>query len=235
VITVIDPEAARRLLAAGRLACPGDGCTGSLRVWTRARPRPVRGLDGQVQVIRPDRGRCRVCTRSHVLLPVVCLPRRGYRVEVIGAALLAAADGAGHARAAAACGAPVSTVRDWIRAVTRGAATLTAHAAQVAQSIGDTGGLRTPSAQPVTPRTAVLTALGGAARGLAGFLTEPGPTTGGRLTGVDYLDLIRRAHRRDIARSLRLADPHAAPHATPWQMVAVLTAGQLLTRITRTG
>ena len=34
---------------------------------------------------------------TQVLLPVWCVPRRGYGVEVVGAALLAAAEGAGTA------------------------------------------------------------------------------------------------------------------------------------------
>lgn len=79
----------------------------------------------------------------------------------------------------------------------------------------------------------MLAGLGAAARGLAAFLTEPDEAavsaTAGRLTGIDYLARIRQAHRRDIARRLRLGDPHAVAYATPWQMVTVLTLGQLLT------
>jgi len=88
----------------------------------------------------------------------------------------------------------------------------------------------TPGPRPVTPLTAALTALGTAARGLASLLTQPRPATAGRLTGIDYLDLVQQAHGRDITRRLRLADPHTTPHASPWQLVTVLTAGQLLTR-----
>ena len=46
------------------------------------------------------------CAVTQVLLPAWCVPRRGYGVEVVGAALLAAAEGAGHRRVAACVDAP---------------------------------------------------------------------------------------------------------------------------------
>src|SRR5450759_498551 len=55
VITVVDPDAARRSLVAGELACPQPDCGGRLRVWSRALPRRVRGLDGTVVRVTPDR------------------------------------------------------------------------------------------------------------------------------------------------------------------------------------
>src|SRR5680860_789378 len=96
VITVVDPDAARRALLAGRLRCPEPGCEGVPRVWSRARARRVVGLDGGLIELRPDRARCRCCAVTQVLLPAWCLPRRGYHVEVVGAALLAGAEGAGQ-------------------------------------------------------------------------------------------------------------------------------------------
>src|SRR5664280_1422180 len=72
VITVVDPDAARRSLVAGELACPQPDCGGRLRVWSRALPRRVRGLDGTVVRV------------THVLLPAEWLPRRGYDVEISG-------------------------------------------------------------------------------------------------------------------------------------------------------
>ena len=73
-------------------------------------PRIVtRRLDGALIALRPDRARCRRCAVTQVLLPVWCVPRRGYGVEVVGAALLAAAEGAGHRRAAACVHAPAGT------------------------------------------------------------------------------------------------------------------------------
>src|SRR5664280_2686674 len=106
VITVVDVDAARRALGAGELTCPRPDCGGILRVWTAARPRTVRGLDATAVTFTPDRARCRRCKATNTLLPAWCLPRRGYRVEVVGAALLAAAEGAGYRRAAAGVGAP---------------------------------------------------------------------------------------------------------------------------------
>src|ERR1700741_2378262 len=77
-------------LAAGRVSCPrcragglgGWGCSG-LR---------VVGTESGVRRLRPRRGRCRErsCRATHVLLPDVCLARRRYVVETIGAALLTA-------------------------------------------------------------------------------------------------------------------------------------------------
>src|SRR5674536_284629 len=154
VITVVDPDAARRSLVAGELACPQPDCGGRLRVWSRALPRRVRGLDGTVVRVTPDRARCRACRVSHVLLPAGWLPRRGYDVEIVGAALLAAAEGAGYRRAASRVDVPASTVRDWIHAARDGAAGLisavsgvieAAGACPPAPAAGPTGLGRTPT------------------------------------------------------------------------------------------
>ena len=53
---------------------------------------------------------------THVLLAVSCLLRRADGVDVIGAALLAKATGAGHRPIAVWLERPVSTVRGWLRA-----------------------------------------------------------------------------------------------------------------------
>lgn len=102
MITVVDPDAARAALSAGDLACPESGCAGTLRIWSAARARHVQLPDGQRRRLRPDRARCRACAITHVLLPAWCLPRRAYSSDVVGTALLAAAQGAGYACAAAA-------------------------------------------------------------------------------------------------------------------------------------
>lgn len=65
--------------------------------------------------IRPRRGRCRSCGKTQVLLADVVLGRRVDTVAVIGRALRAAGDGAGHRKAAEVVGRPVSTVRGWLR------------------------------------------------------------------------------------------------------------------------
>jgi hypothetical protein len=49
-----------------------------------------------------------------VLLPNVCLLRRCDAVEVIGAAVLLAATGAGYRQVAEQLGLPAETVRDWL-------------------------------------------------------------------------------------------------------------------------
>jgi hypothetical protein len=51
---------------------------------------------------------------THVLLPVVCLARRADGVEVVGAALEAAARGLGQRRVAELVGRPAATVRGWL-------------------------------------------------------------------------------------------------------------------------
>lgn len=233
MITVIDPGAARALLLAGQLDCPEAGCTGTLRVWSKARPRPVRGLDGCIQLVRPDRGRCRACAVTQVLLPAFCLPRRGYRVEVVGAALLAAADGAGYARAAAACDVPTSTVRDWLRAVRRDAAHLVAHAVQLLHSSSDASHAFPDPQRPYLPTTGALHALGAAAQSMADWPapSESPATPTGHGTGIDYLALLAGRHRRDVLRRLRLADPSQLPRTTAWELVTVVTAGRLLSGV----
>jgi hypothetical protein len=52
---------------------------------------------------------------TQVLLPSWCLPRRADAAEVIGAALVAKADGYGHRSIAAWLDHPPSTVRTWLR------------------------------------------------------------------------------------------------------------------------
>jgi hypothetical protein len=232
VITVVDPDAARGALLAGLLCCPEPGCDGILRVWSRARARRVRRRDGALIVLRPDRARCRRCAVTQVLLPAWCVPRRGYDVEVVGAALLAAADGAGHRRVAARVEVPAGTVRGWLRAVRTDAPALTARAVGVAQAAGVSvfpaqaaarwAGRALPEA---------VAALGAAARAFALHLsTPPPPGPGGPLTGVDYLAVIAERHRRYVHRGLRLADPSGALAALRgWQLINLITGGRLLT------
>lgn len=101
-------------LVAGRLMCPrcrsgvlgGWGCSRLRTVWTGS------GL----RRLRPRRARCRErsCRVTHVLLPDICLARRRYVVEVIGAALLSLGS-EGYRRAGERIGVPGETVRDWRR------------------------------------------------------------------------------------------------------------------------
>jgi len=233
VITVVDPDAARAVLAAGRLTCPQSGCGGVLRVWSRARARRVRVRGGAVELLRPDRARCRACGVTHVLLPAWCLPRRAYGTEVVGAALLAAAEGAGCARAAAVARAPAGTVRDWLRAVARAAPALTARALAVAQAAGDADACSPRPARPVSALAGAVNALAAAARAFHLTLARPRPERPDRPstgTGIDYLALVAERHRRSLLRQLRLGDPGGAvAHLSPWKTINVITGGQLLT------
>jgi Homeodomain-like domain len=108
-----DGALVERRLAGGELACPG--CGGVLGGWGHARPRPVRVLGRPDAGLVPRRSRCRQCGATHVLLPAWCLSRRADAGAVIGAALEAAAAGAGHRTIAAVLGRPASTVRGWLR------------------------------------------------------------------------------------------------------------------------
>jgi hypothetical protein len=214
VITVLDPDAARTALAAGELACPQPGCGGRLRPWSKARARRVRGRDGTSVRLRPDRAKCRGRC-SHVLLPGGYLPRRGYDVHVIGAALLEAAEGAGSRRAAATVGVPDSTIRGWLTSVRTRSAGLVAGAIELIQAAGlDLCPPRRPPAWAGRPLPEAVAALGTAARGLVLALARPPtprpvPPPGSGRTGVDYLRLIAERHRRAIHAGLRVIDPTA--------------------------
>jgi hypothetical protein len=115
LVTVgVDAAEVEQRLTTGRLACPG--CAGVLAPWGHGRFRYLRGLDGQRLELWPRRGRCSGrCGRTHILLPVDCLLRRADAVEVIGAALEAAASGWGHRKIAQGLARPPSTVRGWLR------------------------------------------------------------------------------------------------------------------------
>ena len=108
-----DRDVVERQLAGGELACPS--CSGVLGGWGLARLRRVRMPAGPDELLIPRRARCRQCGGTHVLLPVQFLSRRADAGAVIGAALEAAAAGAGFRKAAQMLGRPASTVRGWLR------------------------------------------------------------------------------------------------------------------------
>jgi hypothetical protein len=99
-------------VTSGRLRCPH--CGGRLRLWGFARMRWVRDRL-RLERIRPRRGRCTQCDRTHVIAPDRTLMRRLDRVEVIGAALSASARGQGYRTISRHLALPSTTVRDWIR------------------------------------------------------------------------------------------------------------------------
>ena len=232
MITVVDVDAARRALTAGELACPRPGCAGILRVWSAARSRRVRGLGGTVVTLTPDRARCRSCKATTTLLPTWCLPRRGYTVEVVGAVLLAAAEGAGYRRAAAGVGAPAGTVRGWLHAARAGAAALTARVSGVVEAAG--AGRYPSQVPPVWQGRALpeaVAALGAAARAFVLALATPRrPGPGGRLSGIDYLAILAERHRLHLHRQPGVVDPTGVlPGLRGWPLINVLTRGRLLT------
>lgn len=113
VLTVeVDAARVEVRLAGGDLRCPL--CGDSLRGWGWARKRSLRTRSEGME-FRPRRARCGRCRVSHVLLPVFALVRRADVVEVIGAALVAKARGAGARVIARELGRPVETVRGWLR------------------------------------------------------------------------------------------------------------------------
>jgi len=235
MITVVDPDATRAALAAGELACPRSGCGGRLRPWSKARPRRVRGLDGTEVQVRPDRAKCRACRRSDVLLPAQFLPRRGYDVHVVGAALLEAAEGAGYRRAAARVGVPASTVRGWLTSVRTRSATLVAGVSEVIRAAGQDvypQGRRPGWVGQALPEA--VAAVGNAARAFVLGLARPihpplRPIQPGH-TGIDYLRLIAERRRLAIHASFGVIDPTGGlAELRGWPLINVVTRGRLLT------
>ncbi len=109
-----------------RLACPS--CAGVLAPWGFARRRSIRLLRDAMVSLRPRRSKCRACTRTHVLLPDLCLLRRQYEVAVIGAVIEARATGCcGYRRIARELGVPVRTVRRWLARFVRNAGVIRSH------------------------------------------------------------------------------------------------------------
>jgi hypothetical protein len=99
-------------LVAGRLACPV--CGAGLRPWGHSADREVRQLDA-VERRRFRRSICAVCAVTHVLMPEDTLVRRRDSAAVVGAALVAKANGKGHRTIAETLSRPASTVRGWLR------------------------------------------------------------------------------------------------------------------------
>jgi hypothetical protein len=99
VMTVRGPAGSvEARLAAGRLRSPCCGAV--LARWGWARRRVVAMFTGPEEFC-PRRGRCRVCGRTHVLLPAVLWSRRRYGAAVVMTVLVLAATAAAAGRTAA--------------------------------------------------------------------------------------------------------------------------------------
>ena len=128
------------------------------------------------------RGRCRICRRSHGLLPSFLLERRLDVVEVIGEGVRRSVAGEGLPKIAAELGRPYSTVRDWRRRHRKRAGELVVElAAQVVELGGEVPRLseeeeRSALGLLVVARTAAARRL----RGVAGVWTFTTLVTGGR-------------------------------------------------------
>lgn len=175
-----DPVLVERRLGAGELACP---CGGVLSPWGHARSRTINDLG----LLRPRRGRCGSCRVTHVLLAVSCLARRADAVEVIGAALVWKAGGAGHRLIAGRLGRPASTVRGWLRAFARGAERVRVVFTGLLAELDPLAGPPGPAGSIFADAVEVVGAVAAAARrrlGVLGAVTAwqlVSAVTGGRL------------------------------------------------------
>jgi len=167
-----DPVQVETRLEGGALACPG--CRGALRPWGWGRPRTVHGLAG---VLRPRRTRCRECLVTHVLLPVTVFLRRAYAADVIGAAVVARADGAGHRPIGTRLGVPAATVRGWLRRLAGRAEPVRVFLLQVALRVGVDLVVPAGLGCPWRDLLAALGAATAALRGRFGLVGLLGPVT----------------------------------------------------------
>jgi hypothetical protein len=175
VVTVeADPVLVEARLASGHIGCPGSGCGDVLRRWGWARPRAVRGIAG---MLRPRRARCPGCLVTHVLLPVTVLLRRAYAVDVVGAALVARAGGAGHRAIGRQLGLPAVTVRGWLRVMRTRLEATRLFLLQVARRVGVDQSVPTGLGCPWRDLLAALGAAMAAVTGRFGPVGVLGPVT----------------------------------------------------------
>lgn len=167
-----DPVLVETRLVSGQLACPG--CEESLRPWGWARAREVHGVVG---TLRPRRARCAACLVTHVLLPVTVLLRRAYAADVVGAALAARADGAGHRPIGQRLGVPAETVRGWLRTLDSRLEPARVFLLQVARRAGVDVVVPTGLGCPWRDLLAALGAATAAVKGRFGPVGVLGPVT----------------------------------------------------------
>ncbi len=166
-------------LVAGQVGCPG--CSGALRPWGWARARVVHGIAG---ALRPRRARCPGCLITHVLLPVTVLARRAYAAEVIGAALLARANGSGHRGIGQQLELPAATVRGWLRVMAERLEATRLHLVQVARRAGVDRPVPKALGSPWRDLLAALGAATSAVTGRFGGFGVFGPVTAWQLAAA---------------------------------------------------
>jgi hypothetical protein len=181
-VTVCDDrDAVERDLAGRRICCPW--CAAGLAPWGHARARLVRGTawaeaelaaEEEWEAFRPRRGRCQVCGRTQVLLPLSLLPRRVDTAEVIVSAIEARAAGARPRDIADDLGRPEGTVRGWLAAFRKLAGRWRHLFTALAQAVAPGG----PPLAGVAGRSALAGAAAAAAAlaaalGRAGMVTVP--------------------------------------------------------------
>jgi hypothetical protein len=137
-------------------ACPSCGL-GRLARWGHGSERVVRLRDGRTARLSPDRGRCRSCRRTHILLPSWCASRRADGIEVIGA-----------------LGVPPGTVRGWVRRLRSRAGVLRSHAIGELTALGwyPPGSPSEPAGSPLGDALNAVAAAVDCARRRFGFGPE---------------------------------------------------------------
>jgi hypothetical protein len=208
--------------------CPS--CGGRLRVWTPARTRRVNAQGGRPVPLTPDRGRCRDCGVTHVVLPAWYTPRRAYTVDVIGSALLAGARRESRHTIAQRLGLPVGTIASWLTAARSAATSLVAHAYSVASPAVREH--RSAAASLGNDLAEALDGIGDAARAFAARTPTPPPRSDvAGTSGIDYLGLLATQHCRRVRQRLHIAGPDGPILGLPpWHVANLITAQHGLLR-----
>jgi hypothetical protein len=109
-------------------------------------------------------------------------------LEVIGSALLAAADGVGHRTIAARLDRPPGTVRGWLRAASRHADALTRCGVRWATTLSEPPARSSPWSSPLHPTVDALASAALAWKLRVGDLTNPPWKVAAALTGGGLLN-----------------------------------------------
>ena len=147
-------------LLSGMLRCPT--CDGELGPWGYGRFRLIRML-GSTQFVKPRRSRCRVCKKTHILLPNDLLVRRRDGVEVIGDALVMASGDPDPLAIAIHFNRALQTVRGWLSRFGSGAGRVREHFSRWAVSLDSESFEIPPAGSAFNNAIAAISAAGNAA------------------------------------------------------------------------